>query len=141
MSTPHLRLILLTSLIFGFPSCATRSKIVLHPVHNPKPPISAGVYEASQVTGAPTRISQNRPTEPLYPSEFQDAAISGKSVVLLTVTKKGRVRDPMILDATDIRFGASALEAVYKWKFRPASLNGKAVNCRISVPIKFRILS
>jgi TonB family protein len=115
---------------------AAKSQPVLSPVENPFPPNPPGVYDISKVSVTPVPTSQARPR---YPMELRKAGIGGEGVVSFIVGTDGVVRDAVITHATDIRFGEAAVEAVLKWRFRPAQLNGTIVGCHMMVPIVFTL--
>lgn len=100
------------------------------------PANSPGTYDISKVTEPPRPVFQARPQ---YPAELRKAKISGEGVTLFIVATDGTVKDAMVVRATDERFGAAAVEAVRKWRFTPAKLNGVVVNCRMMVPIVFTL--
>ena len=138
MSIQLLKFGFVTSTALIVAGCATTEKPSLRPVEYSMPAAAPGVYDISQVRPAPTPTQQVRPR---YPLELRKAGIGGEGVVLFTVTTEGEVVDAMVVRATDVRFGEAALEAVLKWKFRPAELNGSVVNCRMMVPIMFEVSS
>jgi periplasmic protein TonB len=100
------------------------------------PANAPGVYDFSKVTEPPRPRFQARPQ---YPSDLRKAKIEGEGVTVFVVAADGSVKDAMVLRATDERFGAAAVEAVKKWKFTPAKLNGTVVECRMLVPIVFTL--
>ena len=68
---------------------------------------------------------------PSYPAN----TVAGGTVVLeVTVSASGEIKDVRVLQEAK-GFMQQALEAVRKWKFKPASLDGKAVTA--SVPVAF----
>ena len=105
-------------------------------VTNPAPALPAGVYESDQVDVAPHARSQPRP---VYPSELKRYSIEGEVNLLITVDPDGHVKDPVVLKATDGRFGKAAADAVLKWRFKPAQLNGNKVPCRVRIPVVFEL--
>ena len=54
--------------------------------------------------------------------------------ISLTVDRDGNPRDLQIAKAPTPAIGKLCLEAAAKWKFKPATVNGKPVNVRVSVP-------
>jgi TonB family protein len=116
--------------------CATSTKTALRPITNAIPPESPGVYDISKVAVPPVPTYQ---APPRYPIELRKARISGEGVILFTVRVDGSVEGASVVRATDARLGELALEAVRKWRFRPARLDGMPVNCRLMVPIKFTL--
>jgi protein TonB len=65
--------------------------------------------------------------------------VSGEGIVSFIIDTEGNVVDAVVVQATDVRFGEAAVEAVLKWKFRPAELNGQVVPCHMTVPIVFSL--
>lgn len=119
------------------PGCeTTTSKVELRPVQNRMPANAPGVYAVGNVTVPPAPVSMARPR---YPFELRKAGRGGQGVTVFTVATDGTVKDAMILEATDVRFGDAALAAVLKWRFRPAQLNGAVVECRMLVPVNFTL--
>lgn len=54
--------------------------------------------------------------------------------ISLTVDRDGNPRDLQITKAPTPAIGKLCLDAAAKWKFKPATVNGKPVNVRVSVP-------
>lgn len=108
--------------------------IKLTPVQNAVPSLKAGVLDPSHVSVVPTTIERTRPK---YPAELRSAGLSGEATIFFVVKADGAVADALVIKANDTRFGDAALAAVRQWKFRPATVDGKPVNCRLMVPIQF----
>jgi len=108
----------------------------LQPVDHGIPTLQAGVYEPENVSVKPIPTRQRRPA---YPFELRRAGIAGEGVISFIVRFDGSVTDVAIVRASDVRFGSSAAECVSEWQFRPALVNGKPVDCRMMVPILFRL--
>jgi len=71
-----------------------------------------------------------RPTAGELPSTAAGPSgepLAGYVLAAYIVTVEGVVADPVILKATDKRLGDVALEAMRRWRFSPATLNGSAV--------------
>jgi TonB family protein len=111
-------------------------KLTLRPVKNPMPPNPPGVYDVSKVSRFPAPTFQARPR---YPAELRQAGVGGEGVVSFIIGIDGGVEEAVVVSATDVRFGQAAMEAVLKWKFRPAELNGMIVRCHMMVPIVFTL--
>lgn len=58
-------------------------------------------------------------------------------MVQYIITKTGTVEFPVVLKSTDARFNETTIAAVVKWKFKPATKNGKPVNCRVAQALAF----
>jgi len=71
--------------------------------------------------------------EPSYPPN----AVAGGTVVLeVTVSASGEIKDVRVLRESS-GFTQQAIETVRKWKFKPASLEGKPVTASIPVAFSF----
>ncbi|MDP3071924.1 MAG: TonB family protein [Opitutaceae bacterium] len=54
--------------------------------------------------------------------------------ITLTVDRNGNPRDLVVTKAPTPEIGKLCLAAAQKWKFKPATVNGKPVNVRVAVP-------
>ena len=75
---------------------------------------------------------------PVYPDMARKARVEGIVVLEGTINVKGRVVEievasghPMLVDA--------AINAVKKWKYRPAKLNGQLTPCPVTVRVRFNL--
>ena len=63
--------------------------------------------------------------------------ISGTVLLSVVVTQQGEPKDPKVVKSLEKDIDQSALEAVMKWQFSPATKDGKPVATRVSVEIRF----
>jgi protein TonB len=92
--------------------------------------MSAGGQKASRDFQPPQVIST---VEPFYPAN----TVAGGTVVLkVTVSFSGEIEDVLVLREAK-GFTQQAVEAVRKWKFAPAKLDGKPVTASIPVAFSF----
>jgi protein TonB len=82
-----------------------------------------------------------RTVAPRYPDSMRHDGSSGVVTVSCTVDEKGNVLEPKVEKASNAEFAEPALEALRKWKFKPAKKGGNAVAIHVSFPIKFNINS
>lgn len=75
----------------------------------------------------------------VYPAIAKSNGIEGKVFVRAYVSKKGKVLKTIVDNTDNDVLTSSAVNAVKKAKFTPATKNGKAVNCWVSIPISFRL--
>jgi TonB family protein len=77
---------------------------------------------------------------PGYPQELIEAGVgySGQAVITFTVKADGTVGDAVVTAADQPIFGKVAQEAVLNWKFQPGTVDGVAVERRVSLPFKFQ---
>ena len=78
-----------------------------------------------------------RTVAPTYPDEMRRSGASGLVLVNCLIDERGAVTDPKVEKSSNAAFERPAIEALQKWKFKPATENGAAVSVRISIPIKF----
>jgi TonB family protein len=92
----------------------------------------------------PPPAVQSTPVEPLpppprYPQAALEQGISGKVVLIVDVAADGSVAAAKVERADPAGvFDSSALETVKKWRFKPATKDGKPIASRIRVPIEWR---
>ncbi len=113
------------------------------PVTNPIPPGAPGEYQMSdfeylQRTHFPGTesipVAVWHPQPPYPPSAN---GVYGEVDLVFTVMADGTVANVIVAKAVDGRLGAAAAWAVSHWRFRPATIFGTPVNCRMALPIKF----
>ena len=75
----------------------------------------------------------------VYPDLAIRAGVEGTVVVLAYVSKKGFVTGTAVLRGIGGGCDEAAMDAVKKVKFKPGMQRGKAVNVKVSVPVKFRL--
>jgi len=75
---------------------------------------------------------------PVYPSWARDAGVTGQVLLKVLVGKDGRVRRVVIEKNVD-GLGEAAREALARWVFRPARMNGAAVSTWVAIPVRFEL--
>lgn len=75
---------------------------------------------------------------PIYPADFQAAAIGGFAVTEFVVNESGVPTQVQIVRASDRAFADSALVAMKQWRFSPGLKNGVAVPVREQIPLAFK---
>jgi TonB family protein len=93
------------------------------------------IYTVGEVA-APVLLKR---VEPIYPPALVRAKIPGKAIVRCIIDKNGRVRDAEVVFATMPPFGDVTVRALDGWRYKPASLNGNAVDCYLDVVVHFGI--
>lgn len=75
---------------------------------------------------------------PQYPMKAVRDCLGGTVIVEFTVTVEGTVADAKILRSVhDGLFDKAALEAIRQWRFKPRIVDGKPVERRAELPLKF----
>lgn len=75
----------------------------------------------------------------VYPFEMKRQGISAEVLVEFICDSNGEVRDAHVVKSDNHAFDSAALDAIYKWKFRPGKKGGRAVNARMQLPFVFSI--
>lgn len=75
---------------------------------------------------------------PVYPPELLREGVSGLVIVQVEIDASGKVVDRSVTKSSRRDFERPALEAVGKWKFKPAAKHGSPVASRIAIPISFK---
>jgi protein TonB len=85
----------------------------------------------------PTPVNKLPPT---YPSSLLSKGIGGRVLVTCTVDADGRVTAASIKQTSgQPELDKAAINAVNKWKFRPASKGGRKVKATCVVPFNFEV--
>jgi protein TonB len=75
----------------------------------------------------------------VYPDLAIRAGVEGTVIVLAYVNKNGKVTGTDVLRGIGGGCDEAAMEAVKKVTFNPGMQRGKAVNVKVSVPVRFRL--
>lgn len=94
----------------------------------------AGSVQADTKTEPPVPV---RTVPPEYPAAMRDKKASGVVTVNCLVDEKGNVSESRVEKSTNEAFDQAALEAVKRWKFKPARQDGNPVSIRVSIPVRF----
>lgn len=78
-------------------------------------------------------------TEPEYPEVERRGRKEGTVIIEATITADGTVRDVRLLKSADTILDEAAKRAVLQWRYRPATLNGRAVPVYLRVTVSFRL--
>lgn len=71
--------------------------------------------------------------EPRFPRRA--AGSTGSFMVLATVRSDGRIGDPEVVRSADPSLDAYVVRLVARWKYRPATLDGKPVAAYVTISI------
>ncbi|TLX22178.1 energy transducer TonB [Thermomonas fusca] len=109
-------------------------RIIDAPVRPAPPPVA-------QAAPAPGDRAQPQPLStpaPRYPREALRMGAGGTVRITVTVAADGSVERQELTDSSGNRhLDRAALETVRRWRFQPATRNGKPVAAEVSVPIVF----
>lgn len=90
------------------------------------------LWPIERVDQPPVPLEQPPPVLPA-----KDALVKGSVVVSFIISKTGVVEFPAISKSSDPRLDEPTLEAVRKWKFKPAVKNGNPANCYVGQRLDF----
>ncbi|MEO8659950.1 MAG: energy transducer TonB [Bryobacteraceae bacterium] len=96
-----------------------------------------GVYRIGGGVSAPVPIFK---VEPEYSEEARKAKFQGTVLLSIVVDETGKTRDIKVLRTLGLGLDEKAIEAVMKWRFRPAYKDGKPVPVAANVEVNFRLL-
>lgn len=108
--------------------------LVVHPVALAEEP--AKIYKIADGVKAPRLITK---IEPDYTEEARDAKVSGTATLKIIIGSDGDVQKAEIAQSLDPGLDANAIDAVTRWKFEPATLDGKPVAVSATVEVNFRL--
>ncbi|HKD12868.1 MAG TPA: TonB family protein [Thermoanaerobaculia bacterium] len=77
--------------------------------------------------------------EPPYPEVARKARIEGVVILQAIIGKNGNVEDLHLVKSANVLLDAAAMEAVSRWRYAPATLNGFAVRVYLTVTVEFRL--
>lgn len=80
-----------------------------------------------------------RTVTPQFPPDMRRQHINGLVLVSCQIDVQGNVEDPKVEKSTNDAFTQPAVDALKKWKFKPAHRDGSIVAVRVSIPLKFTI--
>jgi periplasmic protein TonB len=77
--------------------------------------------------------------EPTYPEAARKARMEGVVILEAIITADGSVQDVKVLKSVNPLLDASAARAVGQWRYKPATLNGRAVRVYLTVTVTFNL--
>jgi periplasmic protein TonB len=96
-----------------------------------------GVYRVGGGVSAPIPLYK---VEPEYSEEARKAKFQGTVVLSIVVDERGMPTQFKVVRPLGLGLDEKAIEAVQKWRFRPAQKDGKAVAVLATVEVNFRLL-
>lgn len=80
-----------------------------------------------------------RRVEPVYPEAARKARLEGVVILEAIIAADGEIEEVHVVKSAGALLDASAQAAVERWRYRPATLNGRAVRVLLTVTISFRL--
>lgn len=99
--------------------------------------MGGGVYRIGGGVSAPLVLSK---AEPEYSEEARKAKFQGTVVLMIIVDDKGLPQNIRVVRPLGLGLDEKAIEAVQKWRFRPAMKDGRPVKVEATVEVNFRLL-
>lgn len=96
-----------------------------------------GVYQIGGDVSEPVLLVK---VEPEYSEEARKAKYSGTVLLSIIVDKNGLPRDIKVIRPLGLGLDEKAIEAVSKWRFKPAMKDGHPVAVQANVEVNFRLL-
>jgi len=108
---------------------------------SPRPQPIQGGFGKGAYAGPDVVAGVIKVVVPTYSPEALQAAIEGSVELEVVVDGNGSVRDVRVTKSLDAVHGLDnrAIEAARKWKFRPASIDGKEVACVVPIAVSFHL--
>jgi TonB family protein len=98
---------------------------------------AAPVYSIHDGVSAPAVLSK---VNPQYSRHARAAKIQGPCLLTIVVGTDGLAHDIKVQRSLDPSLDAAAIAAIRKWKFKPGTKAGAAVNVRATIEVNFRLL-
>jgi TonB family protein len=99
--------------------------------------MGGGVYQIGGEVSEPIPIYK---PEPEYSEEARKAKYSGTVLLSVVIDANGLTRDIKVVRPLGLGLDEKAIEAVSRWKFRPAMKGGHAVAVQANIEVNFRLL-
>jgi protein TonB len=97
----------------------------------------SGIYPAGKMGVTVPEVIFN--PEPSFSDEARKMKAQGIVLLLLVVGKDGQTYDIRVRQSLGMGLDEKAIEAVKRWRFRPATRNGQPVATQIAVQVDFHL--
>ena len=91
------------------------------------------------VGGAVTKPEKISAPPPVYTEMARKARLQGVVIIEAIIDAQGNVINAHVLKGMPMGLDKAAVEAVNKWKFRPAMLQGKPVKVYYTLTVNFQV--
>jgi len=72
---------------------------------------------------------------PNYPSSLK--GVNGMVAVVVIIDESGSVIEATVTKSSDPAFESPSIDAIKRWKFKPAEKDGQAVKAKVTIPVRF----
>ena len=77
--------------------------------------------------------------DPVYPETARRVGLQGVVILEAIIAASGDIEEVAVVRSAGPLFDSAAVAAVQRWKYRPATLNGRAVRVLLNVTVSFRL--
>lgn len=107
----------------GSDPTGTGVPVVPPPVDGPHPITTPGAFRSGPALALVT-------VAPVYPARAAARGLEGYVIVQFTITALGTVADVIVTDSSNALFERYAIDAAYKFKYKPRVIDGEPVESR-----------
>lgn len=107
---------------------------------------SAGDGPGGRIAGGQSSLGLFRPpivvqkVEPEFTEEARKARLQGTVILVADIDERGRVQNVRLRVGLGLGLDERAIEAVAKWRFRPATQNGKPIRQPAVIEVHFHLM-
>jgi TonB family protein len=101
---------------------------------------NGGIVPGGSMGGITTQPKVIYMIEPEFTEEARKARLQGTVVLSVEIDERGQVHNIRVLSPLGLGLEEKAIEAVRKWRFHPATRNGKPVRVPALVEVNFHLL-
>ena len=77
--------------------------------------------------------------QPIFPQDLVNAHQQGQIFILALISEGGDVIDARIIKSNNSKLNAAALASTKRWKFYPATVDGKPCKFLVGLPYEFQV--
>jgi TonB family protein len=123
----------------GIPSSLKSQMASMTPESSGAKPVEAAMSSIEPVN-LPESVAREllaQPVDPEYPAAARASGQRGSVVLQVLIGRDGAVQDAKFLQGSLV-FARAAIDAVKRWRFKPYSLNGRAVSVQSVLTLNFK---
>ena len=111
----------------------------LGPIALPKSPAKAEAQEHVVVVGGNVQAAKLiRQVQPIYPALARQIRVQGVVTLEAIIARDGTIQQLRVLHGHPL-LAPSAVQAVQQWMYSPTVLNGKAVEVKTTIEVRFKL--
>lgn len=103
-------------------------------------PNGIGVSGTSGIRGVVTQAVLQWKSEPEYSEDARKAKLQGTVVLQIEIDARGQATNIRIVRSLGLGLDEKAVDSVSRWRFRPATRNGRPITSPAVVEVNFRLL-